>query len=75
MVIRVVELVQALRDELMRVQVQRLEKRLLQRDRRAQVAIVLELVLFVDHLDAAAPLRGARRHGAQLDQDRAHARS
>mmetsp|Transcript_67176 Transcript_67176/g.200662 ORF Transcript_67176/g.200662 Transcript_67176/m.200662 type:complete len:261 (-) Transcript_67176:1387-2169(-) len=74
-VVGVVHVLQPLRDELVRVQVERLQQRLLERDRRAQVAVVLERVLGAHHLNPAPPLRRARRHAARLDDDGAHAGS
>mmetsp|Transcript_48403 Transcript_48403/g.104897 ORF Transcript_48403/g.104897 Transcript_48403/m.104897 type:complete len:320 (-) Transcript_48403:1638-2597(-) len=71
-VVDVLHRLQLLREELVRVQVERLQQALLKRDRCAEVAVVLVPVALGDHVDGAPPLHRVRRDGAQLDQHGAH---
>mmetsp|Transcript_20829 Transcript_20829/g.67511 ORF Transcript_20829/g.67511 Transcript_20829/m.67511 type:complete len:345 (-) Transcript_20829:1190-2224(-) len=59
--------------QLVRVKVERLQQRLLERNRRAQVAVVLVHVAVAHHVDGAPPLHRVRRDCAELDQHGADA--
>eukprot|EP00321_Phaeocystis_globosa_P000392 CAMPEP_0118837192 /NCGR_PEP_ID=MMETSP1162-20130426/61590_1 /TAXON_ID=33656 /ORGANISM="Phaeocystis Sp, Strain CCMP2710" /LENGTH=524 /DNA_ID=CAMNT_0006769061 /DNA_START=267 /DNA_END=1837 /DNA_ORIENTATION=+ len=73
-VLLVVDARQPLGEQLVRMEVERLQQALLERDRGAHVRVVLVPVLLArDQVDRPAPLRRVRRDAAELDEHGAHA--
>eukprot|EP00316_Scyphosphaera_apsteinii_P023881 CAMPEP_0119317532 /NCGR_PEP_ID=MMETSP1333-20130426/43404_1 /TAXON_ID=418940 /ORGANISM="Scyphosphaera apsteinii, Strain RCC1455" /LENGTH=335 /DNA_ID=CAMNT_0007323485 /DNA_START=575 /DNA_END=1585 /DNA_ORIENTATION=- len=71
-IILVVNPLQLLRQQFMSVNVQRLQKGLLQCNRGAQVAIVLVAILRAHHVDCSPPLHRVLRNCAKLNENSAY---